>query len=270
MAKTCGNCKSLIGFLSPDYYELDDDIILCYDCGLFIKEDMKKLYYAENKNEFDKIKKRILTVCKKEFTEYIYKIVCKNINAIECENGFSDQIDEEDLEEYNDEVIFEDEPELDDGVVFSVDGVRGRHLNVYDDKVIITTKVNLGSFLTGNVTDAEKTIYYVDCIGVQFKQAGALIGYLQLETSASQMNNRNNNFFTENSFTFDTTSVSNKKMLEVSNYIKKRIEFFKSNKNTVSQSFSVADEIKKFKELLDLGIITQEEFDVKKKQLLNL
>ncbi len=37
-----------------------------------------------------------------------------------------------------------------------------------------------------------------------------------------------------------------------------------------SVSFSVADEIKKFKELLDLGILTQEEFDAKKKQLLGL
>lgn len=33
---------------------------------------------------------------------------------------------------------------------------------------------------------------------------------------------------------------------------------------------SVADELKKFKELLDLGAITQEEFDAKKKQLLGL
>ena len=33
---------------------------------------------------------------------------------------------------------------------------------------------------------------------------------------------------------------------------------------------SVADELKKFKELLDLNIITQEEFDAKKKQLLGL
>ena len=33
---------------------------------------------------------------------------------------------------------------------------------------------------------------------------------------------------------------------------------------------SIADEIKKFKELLDSGIITQEEFDAKKKQLLGL
>ena len=33
---------------------------------------------------------------------------------------------------------------------------------------------------------------------------------------------------------------------------------------------SVTDELKKYKELLDSGIITQEEFDAKKKQLLNL
>lgn len=33
---------------------------------------------------------------------------------------------------------------------------------------------------------------------------------------------------------------------------------------------STADELKKIKELLDMGIITQEEFDAKKKQLLGL
>ena len=41
--------------------------------------------------------------------------------------------------------------------------------------------------------------------------------------------------------------------------------------NTVIQAaLSPADEIKKFKELLDMGVITQEEFDAKKKQLLGL
>ncbi len=40
--------------------------------------------------------------------------------------------------------------------------------------------------------------------------------------------------------------------------------------NSGSNSNSVPDEIKKFKELLDNGIITQEEFDAKKKQLLGL
>ena len=37
-----------------------------------------------------------------------------------------------------------------------------------------------------------------------------------------------------------------------------------------SQQTSAADEIKEFKELLDMGAITQEEFDAKKKQLLGL
>lgn len=35
------------------------------------------------------------------------------------------------------------------------------------------------------------------------------------------------------------------------------------------KDLSVADEIKKFKELLDIGAITREEFDIKKKELLN-
>ena len=39
---------------------------------------------------------------------------------------------------------------------------------------------------------------------------------------------------------------------------------------TVVQQASAADELKKFKELLDMGVITQEEFDAKKKQLLGL
>lgn len=39
---------------------------------------------------------------------------------------------------------------------------------------------------------------------------------------------------------------------------------------TQSTTVSAADELKKFKELLDMGVITQEEFDAKKKQLLGL
>lgn len=51
------------------------------------------------------------------------------------------------------------------------------------------------------------------------------------------------------------------------------IENYRSKKNSANlqvNQISAADEIKKFKELLDMGIITQEEFDAKKKQLLGL
>jgi hypothetical protein len=40
--------------------------------------------------------------------------------------------------------------------------------------------------------------------------------------------------------------------------------------NSSAPAVSAADELKKFKELLDAGVITQEEFDAKKKQLLGL
>ena len=45
---------------------------------------------------------------------------------------------------------------------------------------------------------------------------------------------------------------------------------FKKIQEANTNSLSSADELKKFKELLDMGVITQEEFDAKKKQLLNL
>ena len=37
-----------------------------------------------------------------------------------------------------------------------------------------------------------------------------------------------------------------------------------------SDNKSAAEQLKEFKELLDMGILTQEEFDAKKKELLNL
>lgn len=44
----------------------------------------------------------------------------------------------------------------------------------------------------------------------------------------------------------------------------------RSSKQVESEKTSNADELKKFKDLFDQGIITQEEFDLKKKQLLGL
>ena len=44
----------------------------------------------------------------------------------------------------------------------------------------------------------------------------------------------------------------------------------KEPQGTVIQQASAADELKKFKDLLDMGVISQDEFDAKKKQLLGL
>lgn len=155
-------------------------------------------------------------------------------------------------------------------LIYDLEGVRGRSIKVYDDKVILTVKAGIGSFLTGNISDGEKTIYYSDCIGVQFKKSGFQIGYLQFETAAGIMNNRANNFFNENTFTWDTTKQSNEMMEEVSEYAKSRVDYYKTAQNTAVAASSPADELKKYKELLDMNVITKEEFDAKKQQLLGL
>lgn len=100
------------------------------------------------------------------------------------------------------------------GFLFRIRGARGRVLEVYNNKCIIQTKITLGSVITGNASDGEKTIFYPDCTAIQFKLSGALIGYLQLETPSMQMNNTKSNFFSENTFTFEGTD-KNELMSEV-------------------------------------------------------
>lgn len=64
-----------------------------------------------------------------------------------------------------------------------------------------------------------------------------------------------------------------KNRTEVFTAISELLSQFQSSNQTITEnnaSTSSADELKKFKDLLDSGIITQEEFDAKKKQLLGL
>ena len=57
---------------------------------------------------------------------------------------------------------------------------------------------------------------------------------------------------------------------EIVKLIMQRQEEKKIEKTTVETKTSNVEEIKNYKELLDSGIITQEEFDQKKKQILGL
>ena len=148
-------------------------------------------------------------------------------------------------------------------------GDEGRFITVYEDRAAIRTKQVLFSSYSGI---GEKTIYFVDCTGVQFKPGkGMCRGLLQLETAS--MDQTPNQFYNENSFVWDAkkSEATNEKMEEVRDFIQEKIREIKSPKPaTVVQNTSAADDILKYKNLLDAGIITQEEFDAKKKQLLGL
>ena len=154
------------------------------------------------------------------------------------------------------------------------DGNMGKVLKVYEDRCVISTKVGLKAAMFGNLVNGDKEFYYADITSVQFKNLGMTTGYLQFEYAGSHSGN---NFVSENSFTF-SSSLGTKKYEElktimpvVYEYIQERIKEAKKMKNSATVvEVSGADELKKFKELLDMGIISQEEFDAKKKQILGL
>ena len=142
-------------------------------------------------------------------------------------------------------------------------------LSVYEDYCEISGKAG-----TLNRTKGTKKLYYSDLTSVQFKMPGAFFaGYIQFEYPGSDSTNKSP-YESENAVVFN--KKDNIKLMEdIYNYIENRIVEEKKAKRApastiVQQATSPAEELKKMKELLDMGIITQEEFDAKKKQLLGL
>lgn len=80
------------------------------------------------------------------------------------------------------------------------------------------------------------------------------------------------NEYKKSSLTYMDASRNVQKIISKFQIIVNQLEQEKSIKsmNVATQGFSAADEIKKYKELLDIGAITQEEFNKKKKELLGL
>lgn len=156
-------------------------------------------------------------------------------------------------------------------LIYDLSNGSGKTMMVYKDRCIISVKTTVTTVLTGNVFNGKKTIYYKDCIGVQFKECSTVIaGYIQLETASSIMNNQKSNFYNENTFEFYSSVISNELMREVADYINGRVSETKEQLPPTQTSIYSAAELKNFKDLLDDGIITQEEFDMLKKKLLEL
>ena len=108
-----------------------------------------------------------------------------------------------------------------ENAVFNLKGARGRRMLVFEDRVVISVIPCFGSFFTGSLTYGEKTIYFKDCIGIQFKRPGFFLGYLLLETAGPRENRR---MFTPNSFCFQLNAST---MEKVYTYIKEKIDELK-------------------------------------------
>ena len=162
-----------------------------------------------------------------------------------------------------------------EGVKYCLVNNLGKILDVYDNKVVFTSTKSTSTLVTGlvfgtSVTQGEKTIYFRDAIGVQYKPSSFVDGYIQIETAAGGVTSSSSQYGGENSIQFAGKDRNAEAEIIVA-FIRKQIEEIKNAPvGGVVQQVSAADELKKFKELLDLGIITQEEFDAKKKELLGI
>ena len=110
----------------------------------------------------------------------------------------------------------------------------------------------------GVVTSSKTQIYYTDIISVSASDGGLLFGnaFLQLNTAGR-------------TYTISALAKING-FCYVKEQIEKKMATAKSKPKSNSQSVSTADEIAKYKDLADKGVISKAEFEAKKKQLLGL
>ncbi len=143
---------------------------------------------------------------------------------------------------------------------------NGKFIVTVKDGYLSWTRKGLQNFLIQG-SKGEKSIPIKSITAIQLKAPRLTTGYIQFaysgssETKGGTMSAVND----ENTITFT------KKELDQAKELKQLIESLQREGNSTSNSkTSDADELLKFKELLDGGIITEDEFEVKKKQILGL
>lgn len=157
--------------------------------------------------------------------------------------------------------------------IYRLHGVNGQ-ISVYEDRIVISRKGVIGFLSQGAAGD--KTIPIKSIHTVQYKEGNAFVnGFIQFGVSGGRekQGGRFEATKDENSVMF--TADNNYLVMEIKEFIEgKIVGTIKPISQLVTQpivkSSSVVEELKQFKELLDLGIITQEEFDAKKKKILDL
>lgn len=151
--------------------------------------------------------------------------------------------------------------------LFTLNGVNGQ-LELYNDKVMIKRKGALAK-MTQGFFKGEKTIYLKQITGIQVKPGGTFFnGYIQFTVPGGIENKKGITDATKD----ENTVMFNKKDNDLVSKIKSKIEELQQNSNVqqVVNQISSADEIKKYKDLFEQGILTEDEFAAKKKQLLNI
>jgi hypothetical protein len=181
----------------------------------------------------------------------------------------------------DDNALFRSENKLktfnsDGSITISIKAAGKYDIIVNDSCIKFTAKGALNFFNKGMV--GEKVIPFKNITAVQFKKAGAITsGYIQFIQFGSEVKGGLSNAIQdENSIVFSGGNEE-KCMYELKCYIERKINHnvMSNNSSAIDSTVPVnahtgADEIRGYKELLDEGIITRDEFEQKKRQILGI
>ena len=151
-------------------------------------------------------------------------------------------------------------------------------IEVFENKVVGTGNQTMTwffkdyngiDFVKANMNSQFAQVIFLTGINSKSRVVGLDFGSAQ---NLNAMNDTNRILFCSGMFSFGKTNTFAESVYtairDAFNNYQEHTEELEESKGQAA--ISPADELKKFKELLDMGVITQEEFDAKKKQLLNL
>ena len=154
--------------------------------------------------------------------------------------------------------------------VFEFVGGNGDILVLFDDYIVIKHKGAINLLSMG--IHGDKTIYYADLTSIQYKPAGLMNGHIQFSLMGGTESKGGALAAVSDENTVIFTRDKNHEAERVVEFINGKLREIKTSKPAPVQAApvsSVADELLKYKQLLDMGVLSQEEFEAKKNELLN-
>ena len=135
-----------------------------------------------------------------------------------------------------------------------------------DSGVVIKRGVK-GFLLGGGMLRGEKSIPFSSIVAVQLKKAGIVAGYIQLTLMGGSEAKGGlwQSATDENTINFQAFGKNNELFAEAKELVEEKIHEIRSGGHK-----SEADDLEKYAKLRDKGVLTEEEFQAKKKQLLRL